>query len=317
MDENTNPTETDFQDAFSTEMGVTPEPVVEPVVEPTVEPAVEPVADETPVVEPAKEEEPAKVETPEETADRESKEAADKTSEEAPQFATKDDVKDAMREYNQETTGRVDRVKSAQDEITQKLYPEGVDSKIYDTNGNHIQTAQDIVDRQLTNERTGEAYSYDEAASFMLEAQQKMSKNIEELTNWTEGIAEKNINLLEGNQRVMSKWADTFKTLPQETVQTLADTYISKQLKFDETNSYITEMNMTPEEFYDAVMSPYTSLSSSIAAEAKAAEATKSQQDQTDQSERNGIPPQRGQSNVKANTGDPMLDALVDELSKD
>lgn len=315
MSDNTNPSESDFQDAFAAEMGATPEPVAvatPPVVEdaPETPPVVEPpVAEEPPVVE-------EKVESAEEIATRESQEAADAATAAEPKFATKDDVAAALREYNAETSGRIDKVSAAREEVIGHLYPEGIDKTIYDTNGKVIKTAQDIVDRGLINERTGEAFEYEEAASFMLDAQRQMNQNVEDLNKWAEKVAEENISLVEGNQRVMAKWGETFKTLPKETVAMLADTYITQQLKFDKSNSYITEMNMAPEAFYDLVMAPYSQLSQALAAQATAEAAVKSHEQGQEQTERNGIPPQRGTADVKSNTGDPMVDALIDEMNK-
>lgn len=312
MSDNTNPSESDFQDAFAAEMGATPEPVAVAVATP---PVVEDAPEEAPVVEdaPVVEE---KVESAEEIATRESQEAADAAAAAEPKFATKDDVAAALREYNAETSGRIDKVSAAREEVIGHLYPEGIDKTIYDTNGKVIKTAQDIVDRGLINERTGEAFEYEEAASFMLDAQRQMNQNVEDLNKWAEKVAEENISLVEGNQRVMEKWGETFKTLPKETVAMLADTYITQQLKFDKTNSYITEMNMAPEAFYDLVMAPYSQLSQALAAQATAEAAVKSHEQGQEQAERNGIPPQRGAADVKSNTGDPMVDALIDEMNK-
>lgn len=328
-------TETNFQDAFAAEMGGTPAPPdttppvapapdpveAEPVVPPAAEPPAEvPPADEpkTPVEdEPKTPEVPAgepKVETAEEKANREAAEAVEESKP-----ATKEDIAAAIREYNQETTGRVEKVDQARKEIISKLHPEGIDTTIYDTNGNAIKTAQDIVDRGITKDN-GEPYTYEEAASFMLEAGKKMAENIEELENWAGEVAEKNISLMEGNQRVMAKWGETLKTLSKETVKMIADTYMNKQLTFDKEGNYVTDMRMTPEEFYDTVMAPYSEFNATVRAQEeaeadrKAAEETAAKQ--AEQQERSGIPPQRGTSEVKSNTGNPMLDALVDEMKK-
>jgi len=260
--------------------------------------------------------EKVKNETTEETAARHAQEAAEKSAAEEPKFATKDDVRDALHEYQKETSERISRVNEAKQGIISKVHPEGIDQKIYDSNGNVIKTAQDIVDRGLINEATHEPFTYEEAASFMLQAQQKTAENIKELETWAEGIAEKNINLMESNARVMAKWGETLSKLPKETVEKLAETYITKQVRFDDTGSYVTDVAMSPEDFYDTVMAPYSELNAALAAKAQLEEATQQQEQAAEQQERNGIPPQRGTSSVKANTGDPMLDALVDELNK-
>lgn len=351
MDENNN-TEPDFQGALAEEFDLTPEPPEAatppaPAPIPTAEEAAnaegkdstpapdpekeegtpEPVAPVTPPTdaektdeEKAAETELAKDETPEQTTARHEKEVAGKVVPEVPKYATKDDLKDAIKEYETDSSTRVSNLSKARDDIIGKLHPEGVDTNIYDTNGQVIKTAQDIVDRELNNQRTGEPFTYEEAASFILESSQQMTKNVEELKTWAETTAEKNISLIEGHDRVMSQWADVLKTLPAETVETLGKDYMSTQVKWDKTNSYITEMGMPPERFYEIALSPYRNLGeqmskqSTVDAEAKAQAEAKAKEDE--QSERSGLPPQRGQSDAKANTGDPMLDALVDELNK-
>jgi hypothetical protein len=219
-----------------------------------------------------------------------------------------------MREYNEQTTGRISQIHEARDEIISKLHPEGIDQNIYDTEGNVIKTAQDIVDRGLVNERTGDAFTYEEAASFMLQAQQQMAKNVEELNQWADNVAEQNISLLESNQRVMSEWGDVLKAMPNIANQ-LAERYVTTQIKFDKTGSYITEMHMSPEDFYALTLSPYKQLGEAMAKQEAQAAQTQQVEQQNEQSERMGLP-QRGQSATRSNTGDDMLDALIDEMNK-
>ncbi len=330
----------DFAGALAEEFGYTPEPATPPTppapavddgaaTPPAAEGQVPPKEGEKPAegeptkpqggeAEPVKPSEQPKQETPEEIAQRQAEEAAKL---EAPKYATADDVKNAIRELNTETTVRVEKLHSAKEQVISILYPEGIDKNIYDDKGRVIKTAQDIVDRGLVKE-DGEPFTYEEAASFVLEANRKMGENIEELNQWASTVAEKNISLMEGNQRVMGKWGDILTAMPDLAKQ-LAEKYISTQLQFDKTNSYITNMAMQPEDFYDLVMAPYRKLGETLATQkaAEAAQAAAAAKEveanaKNEQSERNGLPPQRGTSTTKANTGDPMLDALVDELNK-
>ena len=342
MDNNQEP---DFLGALQAEFGITPDPVTPPdsnVTTPPDDGAITPpdekkndLPDEpvTPPVEDSKTQpdvstttpdDGAKQETAEEKANREATSATTEAAKtpEAPQYATAEDVKNAIREVNNESSARVDKIYSARQQIIDILHPEGIDRNIYDTNGRVIKTAQDIVDRGLINERTNEPYTYEEAASFILEANRKMTENINELNSWAETVAEQNISLAEGNERVMSKWGDILKAMPQ-LAKKLADTYITTQLEFDKTGNYITKMSMEPERFYDLTLTPYKELGQALiakqkleAAEAARIQAEEAKQQQDAQNERNGLPPQRGTAEMKANTGDPMLDALVDELNK-
>lgn len=318
----------DFQAALAEEFGYTPEPEA-----PATPPAPTPSADasdkgeaEQPTPSPAVTEEPVppkepstppngEPETPQDGEVPKTPQAPENGTADIRQSLSKDDIKAAITELNQETSSRVEQVHQAREEIISTIYPEGIDRTIYDSNGNAIKTAQDIVDRGLVKEN-GEPFTYEEAASFMLEANRKMTENVEELNKWAEDIAEQNMSLVESNQRVMDKWGETLKAMPK-LAQELAQEYITTQLQFDKTGSYITKMNMSPETYYDRIMAPYYQLAQSMAA-AEAAKANEQhQQAQATQQERNGLPPQRGTSATRPNTGDPMLDALVEELAKE
>lgn len=315
----------EFQSVFAEEFGHTPEPdAATPTPDPapsqpdesSSEPAeptadeeqVPPAGDETPEGEPAN----PQGEEPSEPEDSVASAPDDVT--EQPKYATADDVKQAMRDYHNESQQRASQVTEARDEIISKLYPGGIDKNIYDSDGKVIKTAQDIVDRGLLK-NDGEPYTYEEAASFMLEAGREMTKNIQELNDWADNIAEQNISLMESNQRVLAQWGDVLNQLPKEQVEALAATYVG-MLEFDKTNSYITKMPMTPEQFYTSALAPYKSLRDQQAQAQAQAQQEEAQRQATHQQERAGLPPQRGTSETKANTGDPMLDALVDELKK-
>lgn len=308
----------EFINALNTEMGIeeTPPaadpPVAEPPTEEAGEKAEEPVPPEggeekTP---PAAEGEPAKT-------DPKVEEQVTPPAAEEVKPLTRDDITAAMREYNEETTGRVNKVASARDEIIESLHPTGIDKNIYDSTGEVIKTAQDIVDRGLLKPGSDEPFTYEEAASWMLSAQQQMNKSVEELQEWAGDIAEKNISLFESNDRVMQKWGDVLENvISKEQREQLAEQYIKTQLKFDKTNSYITEMSMTPEDYYGTVLAGYKQYADVLSEKQKLEEEQKKLDKQAEQDERIGVPPQRGTSKSKANTGDSMLDALVDELNE-
>lgn len=233
-----------------------------------------------------------------------------------PAFATKDDIKSALTEYDQERSQRIETVRRVREEIIEKLYPEGIDKNIYDTNGNVIKTAQDIVDRELLNPRTGEPFTYEEAASWMLNAQQQMNKNIEELYKYAEDIGELNVSLIESNRRVMELHGETLKNLPEGIAEKLAAAYV-KTLEFDKTGSYVVKAKIDPVEFYDLALAPYNELRETLAENQRLAEEQKQKDAEAERDERAGLPPQRGVNKSKSNTGDPMLDALLDEIEKE
>jgi hypothetical protein len=220
-------------------------------------------------------------------------------------------VLDAMREYNQQTTERVDTVNTARDEIIKVMHPEGIDKNIYDTSGNVIKTAQDIVDRELLNPKTNEPFTYEQAASWLMDSQRQMNENVEELNSYAENIAETNISLSEGNRQVMSQWGDVLNSMPNVAEQ-LAETYI-KTIEFDKTGSYVVKAPVDPVTFYDMALAPYLELATTMSELQTMKDNAAQQEAVAERDERIGLP-QRGTSKVKSNTGDPMLDALMDEL---
>lgn len=311
MDDDNNPipTEAEFDSAFLSEMGAEDTAPVEDT--PPADDPTPPAESDTLVADdptpPVEEDAPPVVEEEEPTPPAEDT---------APKYATPDDVKQAMRDYHTETEQKASSLAATTNEIINKLHPEGIDEKIYDSNGIVIKTAQDIVDRGLEKEN-GEVYTYDEAASFMLEAGRKMAENMNELQNWAEEVAVQNISLSEGSHRVMEEWGDIlndpqFKDLAAE----LATEYVQTQLQFDKSQSYITHMNMSPETYYARVLSPYRELVQARQAQEIADTAARAKAADSQQRERNGLPPQRGTSDSKANTGDEMLDAFLDEMKK-
>lgn len=263
-----------------------------------------------------------KDEVKEEIAEEEVAEEEDKPKEgektdaekkvESPQFATKSDVIDAMREYSREQTDRATTLTSTRDEVIKVMHPEGVDTTIYDTNGSAIKTANDIVSRQLLNPNTNEPFTYEEATSWLMNAQKQMSENLEELHHYAEEIAETNISLQESNNRVMQTWGDVLNAMPNVAKQ-VAETYV-KTLEFDPTGSYVVKAPVDPVAFYDMALAPYMKLAETMT-ELETARAENTRQEEVaERDERIGLP-RRGAARVVSNTGNDFVDALIDELN--
>jgi 3-oxoacyl-[acyl-carrier protein] reductase len=274
-----------------------------------------PVVETAPVTEaPATEapatEAPAPTEAP--ATDSENEEAP-VVKEEAPQFATKRDVIDAMREYEQGKNEVASTTESVKNDIISILYPEGVDTKLYDSNGEAINTAQDIVDRKLVNPNTNEPFTYEQAASWILNSQRQVNEQVEQLNKYAEDLAHTNMDLIDGNQRVLEKWGDVLEAMPGVARQ-LQEAYM-KTLTMDESGQYVVKASINPVEFYDIALAPYKQLGEALVRQQELEAAQQGAQAVNERDERVGIP-QRGTSNVKANTGDEFLDALVDELEE-
>lgn len=281
-----------------------------------VKPVEEPPVETPPVEKPAEttEEKPAEDKPVNETpAEGDADKSDEKVKEDpAPKFATKSDVIDAMREYNQQTAERTTTLSTARDEVIKVIHPEGIDKNIYDTSGNVIKTAQDIVDRDLLNPKTNEPFTYEQAASWLLESQRQMDENVNELMSYAEGVAEVNISLNESEKDVMAKWGDVLKAMPN-VAKELYDNYI-KTVEFDKTGSYAVKAPIDPMTFYSMALAPYMQLADTMT-ELETMRGTAAQQEEEQQRDERISLPQRGSSKVKSNTGDAMLDALMDELA--
>lgn len=300
----------EFTKAFEEEFNDSP-PVSEPTQD-TEEGAASTSTDEPPVVEPAVETPPTEGTEPQKGAENEEP-SGDQVSQQvpdAPQFATKADVMDAMREVDHQRTERINSLSTIKQEIIEKFHPGGIDKNLYDETGRVIHTAQDIVDRGLVK-ANGEEFTYEEAAQWILDSTRQMNEQIAAMESNAEGLAELNQSLKEGSDRVLELYGTVLDAMPSVRQQ-LADAYL-KTLIIDEKTGLVTKATIDPVEFYGIAMAPYTELGR-VLQQKNELEATVNQaKADTTRDERSGLP-QRGTSKVKSNTGDEFVDAFIDEM---
>ena len=229
-----------------------------------------PETPETPEVEEAPEEpeatpepeaeEEAPEETPEETpeeapeAEEEVKEEpeAPEVPEEKPSLSS-EDIKKALREVEAEKASYTDEVKSTTKEVLESFYPEGIDRQLRDKDGDPIKSIEDVMER--IDPRTGENFTEERAASWLLEEQQKLNKQVEELEASAERVAEVNINLKKDAERVVEKYADVLKNNPK--VAEKARALYENTLRKDPKTGITLEAPLDLIEFYDTFLEPY------------------------------------------------------------
>jgi methyl-accepting chemotaxis protein len=234
---------------------------------------------------------------------------------EQPGYATKDDVAAALREYTQEQTDRSSLLKRASTEVIEKMYPDGIDKNIYDSNGNKIETAQDIIDRGLANPQSGELFdTYEEAASWLLNAQRTTNQNAEDLQNYADDVAEVNVDLNNGIQRIDAEWGQVLDSMPKVAEQ-IKNNYENTLVK-DSKTGLVTKAPIDIKQFYDSALAPYMQLGEQMAKNEQLEKMQKDRQAVDDRDERIDMP-SRGSSKTKANTGDEFVDALIDEINEE
>lgn len=231
---------------------------------------------------------------------------------ETPQFATKQDVKDAMAEYNQAQTAKIDQVNSLRDEIIQKYYPDGIDQTLRASDGTEIKTAQDIVDMGLTK-ANGEEFTYEEAAQWIMDQRQSISRNLDEIKDNAVLIAETNQNLLDGMDIIRAEYGDLLATIPEINKQ-VSDMYL-KTLTIDQEKGIVTNAPVDIVEYYRSALAPYKQLNDEISRRKEVEAELEKRKAVIGRDDRQGLS-QRGTSKSKSNTGDPFVDAFIDELGE-
>ena len=231
---------------------------------------------------------------------------------ETPQFATKQDIKDAMAEYNQAQTARINEVSNLRDEIIQKYYPDGIDQTLRASDGTEIKTAQDIVDMGLTK-ANGEEFTYEEAAQWIMDQRQSISRNLDEIRDNAMMIAETNQSLLDGMDRVRAEYGDLLATIP-EINQQVTNAYL-KTLTIDQERGVVVNAPVDMVDFYRMALAPYKQLSEEIGRRKEVEAELEKRKAVIGRDDRQGLS-QRGTSKSKSNTGDPFVDAFIDELGE-
>jgi len=231
---------------------------------------------------------------------------------ETPQFATKQDIKDAMAEYNQAQTAKIDHVNNLRDEIIQKYYPDGIDQTLRTSDGTEIKTAQDIVDMGLTKPN-GEEYTYEEAAQWIMDQRQSISRNLDEIRDNATQVAETNQSLLDGMDRVRAEYGDLLATIPEINAQ-VTNAYL-KTLTIDQERGVVTSAPVDMVDFYRMALAPYKQLSEEIGRRKEVEAELEKRKAVIGRDDRQGLS-QRGTSKSKSNTGDAFVDAFIDELGE-
>jgi hypothetical protein len=229
--------------------------------------------------------------------DKDEKPEEKDTSKEEPdeKSTTKEAIKEALQEIDDAKNSRSSHIDALKKEVAETLYPEGIDRQLRDSDGDPITGIDDLV--KLNNPRTGELFTDEEAGAWLLAAQQKLNKDIEQVESFIEQVAETNANVTEGAERVAAKYGDILKA-DDKLRQSLITAY-DKTLVKDPKTGITISAPLTPEEFFDPILGPRMAekVEADQAAAAKAkADAEKAAKD--GQSDRGDLKPSGKSDNI-------------------
>ncbi len=236
-------------------------PAVTPPVEPPKDDAaqaeVDDKKDDKPATEPEK---PAEAVPPETTPvpnpddkkpdeDNRPPETAETPPPEAPTPLTKDDVKEVVTSLINDERSSSKELEAATQDVLGAYYPDGLSNILVDEKtGKELRTPQDVV------EASGDTMSIEEAASWLMNEQYKLDKQVSDIKSQATEIAETTLNFKRDSVLVLQKYEPLFKAYPQ--LQQKVFDNLMKQVKVDKDKNVILS---APDvmEHYDFYLEPY------------------------------------------------------------
>lgn len=168
---------------------------------------------------------------------------------EAPKPLTLDDVKTLLNDVRTEERVSGQALETATQEVLNAYHPDGLSNVLVDqSTGKELRTPQDVVDA------SGGQLSTEEAASWLMNEQYKLDKQIAEIKADARNVAETTLKFKQDGEAVLVKYDPIFKLYPQ--LQAKVWSQFSKLVKADEAKGVILS---APDmmEFYDTVLEPY------------------------------------------------------------
>jgi hypothetical protein len=166
---------------------------------------------------------------------------------------TREDIKAALQEVEQEKTSYVDDIKQTSKDVLDSFYPQGIDRQLRDKDGDPIKSIEDVMER--VDPRTGENFTEEAAGRWLLSEQQKLNQQIQELEASAERVAEVNVNLKRDAHRVVEKYSDILAAKPE--LATKIKALYEQSLRKDAKTGITLEAPIPLLEFYDTYLEPY------------------------------------------------------------
>lgn len=163
-------------------------------------------------------------------------------------------ARDAIKEADTYRTEMETKRKEYHQEVIDTLYPEGVGRQLVDAEGKPINDVSDL--KKLINLETNEYFTGDEAATYLLEAQQKLNKELAEFDGGIDKIVDTNISLFDGAKQIQAEYGQLIKALP-DVAEKIKNSYMKNQLVLHPKTGIIIGAKMPIEEFYEIAFAPY------------------------------------------------------------
>lgn len=173
---------------------------------------------------------------------------------------------------------------AVKDDIRKEMFDD-VPTELLDADGDPIRTIEDV--QKLMNPVTKKQFTEEQAAMWLLAAQQNLNKQLQDIERKTTEIASVNLSLKDESDIVNEKYGKLLETVPGLRKRVWAE--YAKTLEKDEKTNIITKAPVSLEKFYDIALQGYAKLAeqmkASEEAEQKHAEEKATIQSQSDRSD--------------------------------
>lgn len=237
----------------------------------------------------------------------------DKPAEEDVKPLSREDIRAALREEAEErekvTSERTSFAGKVRDDLRESLKPDSTFTDITLDDGTPVTSVTQLT--QIINPETAEPYTREEASTLLLEAKQIVEKNLADYEKQVDELTDLNVDFKEQADEVDRRFGAVLKAFPEEAKEWLAA--YQKTFKMSEDGSYVTDVPISPLEFYGPIVKPFLNASAQVAqqeAEIKAAEekAVKEAEIKAEQEDRGDLGGTAGSAQGKPNL---LADALT------
>lgn len=186
---------------------------------------------------------------------------------------SKEDIRAILREEAQtreETTAeRQSFAGQVRNELKEALKLDSDYTTVKLEDGTVIESVSQLTN--IINPETNENYTREEAAQMLLQAQQTISENIQAVERRVDQLTDLNVSFKEEADRVQELYGDLLKEMP-EVAEDLLKAY-QKTFTVDKDNGFVTNITISPLEFYGAALKPYQTQANQLAEQRRAEEA--------------------------------------------
>ena len=153
-------------------------------------------------------------------------------------------------------------VEAVKTDIRTKMFSD-TPQVLQDADGDPIKTIEDVT--KLNNPLTGKAFTTDEAAAWLLSAQQQFNQNLASMEKQIDQITEVNLDLKDQADMVTYEYGELLKAMPD--LQKELWTEYEKTMVTDTKTGIITKAPVSLTNFYKLALKPYVDLAAKLEAD--------------------------------------------------